>query len=291
MKRTILFAIALVGVVACNTNQAELEQLREENIQLKNQQGQNEESLFIFAETFNAIQSNLDSIASKEGIINKLAVTGEKSKPAHEQVNEQINAIYDMLLQNRKKLNQMSQNIKSLTNKNRDLESIIERMTKQMEEKVVEIEMLRGQLERMEYQITGLNVKVDSLNIVAQARQQTIKEQEVELAGQKEKLNTVFFAIGTEKELIENKVIGKEGGFIGVGKARKVSADLNTKYFETIDKYVKTSFVIGAKKVKLITPHPTDSYILHGDKTIDSLTIKNPDLFWQQSKYLVISIK
>lgn len=291
MKRLAFLAIALLGVVACNTHQAELEQLREENLKLKNQQGQNEEALFNFAETFNAIQSNLDSIAAKEGIINKLAVSGEKSKPAHEEVNEQINAIYDMLLQNRKKLNQMSHNVKSLSTKNKDLESIVERMTKQMEEKVVEIEVLRGQLERMEYQITGLNVKVDSLSIVAQERYQVIEEQKVELADQKERLNTVYYAIGTEKELIANKVIDKSGGFIGMGKTRTVSDDLNIEYFESADKYVKKSFVLGSKKVKLITSHPTGSYTLHGDKTVDSLTIENPDLFWQQSKYLVISVK
>jgi hypothetical protein len=291
MKRIIIFAMALTSLVACNTNQAELEQLREENVKLKNEQGRNEEALFHFAETFNGIQSNLDSIAAKEGIITKLATTGEKSKPAHQQVNDQINSIYDMLLQNRKKLDQLSRQAKNLGQKNKDLELIIDRMNKQMEEKVVEVEMLRGQLVRMEYQISGLNIKVDSLNIVSETQKQLIEEQKTEIVEQKTKLNTVFYAIGTEKELVENHVISKEGGFIGIRKTGKISADLNTKYFEAVDKYTKKSFVLGSKKVKLVTPHPTGSYTLHGEKIIDSLTIENPDEFWKQSAYLVISIK
>ncbi len=291
MKRILIFAIALTGFVSCNMNQAELEQLREENLKLKNEQGRNEEALYNFAETFNSIQTNLDSIAAKEGVITKLATTGEKTKPAHEQVNDQINSIYDMLLQNRQKLNQLSRQAKNLGQKNKDLELIIERMTKQMEEKVVEVEMLRGQLVKMEYQITGLTGKVDSLNIITENQKQVIEEQKTVLAEQKEKLNTVYYAIGTDKELEANQVISKEGGFVGIRKTGKISADLNTKYFEAVDKYTKKSFVLGSKKVKLITPHPTGSYTLHGDKIIDSLTIENPDEFWKQSAYLVISIK
>lgn len=291
MKRIFIFAMALTSLVACNTNQAELEQLRDENVKLKNEQGRNEEALFHFAETFNSIQSNLDSIAAKEGLITKLATTGEKTKPAHEQVNGQINSIYDMLLQNRKKLDQLSKQAKNLGQKNKDLELIIDRMNKQMEEKVVEVEMLRGQLVKMEYQISGLNIKVDSLNIVSETQKQLIEVQKTEITDQKAKLNTVFYAIGTDKELIKNQVISKEGGFIGIRKTGKISDDLNTKYFEAVDKYTKRSFALGSKKVKLITPHPTGSYTLHGEKNIDSLTIENPDEFWKQSAYLVISIK
>lgn len=291
MNRILILALALIGVFGCNMNQAELEQLRVENLKLKNEQGRNEEVLFQFAETFNSIQSNLDSIAVKEGLINKLTLAGENKKPPHEQVNEQINLIYDMLLQNRLKLNQMAGNAKRLSGKNKDLELIIQRLNNQMEEKIVEIELLRGQLEQMRYQISGLSVKADSLNIVAESRRETIEEQKAELASKEKELNTVFYAIGTEKELIENNVISKEGGFIGLGKTQKVSSELNTKYFETIDKYQKRVFVIGAKKVKLITSHPKDSYTIHGYKMVDSITVDNPDTFWQQSKYLVISIK
>ena len=291
MRKLIFFPILLIGMMACNNNQAELEQLRADNLQLKNEQGRNEEALFNFAETFNGIQNNLDSIAAKEGMISQLAFTGEKSKSAHETVNEQINSIYDMMIKNRNQLDNLSKQTKSLGTKNKSLDAIIDRMNKQMEEKVVEVELLRGQLQNMQYRITGLDVKVDSLNVVAEYQRGLIEEKESTITEQKEKLTTVYFAIGTMKELVENNVIDKEGGFLGINKTGKMAADLNTKYFEALDKYKKRTFMLGSKKVKVLTSHPTDSYVLHGDKIVDSLTITDPDKFWKQSSYLVISVK
>ncbi|MDD4747735.1 MAG: hypothetical protein RBR35_13820 [Salinivirgaceae bacterium] len=291
MRKLIILAILLTGMMACNNNKAELEQLKAENLQLKNDQGRNEEALFSFAETFNGIQNNLDSIAAKEGMISKLAVTGEKSTLAHQTVNEQINTIYDMMIKNRKQLDNLSKQSKSLGKKNSSLDAIIDRMNKQMEEKVVEVELLRGQLETMRYQVTGLGVKVDSLNILTEVQQGLIEEQISTITEQKEAMNTVYFAIGTMKELEANNVIDKEGGFLGMRKTGKMADDLNTKYFEASDKYKKRTFFLGSKRVKIVTSHPTDSYVLHGDKVTDSLTITDPDKFWKQSRYLVISVK
>ena len=284
MYRILILAIVLLGFISCNSD--ELERLRNENLSLKNERGQNEEALFNFAETMNSIQSNLDSIAAKEGVISKLA-TGENTKAASNQINDQINAIYDMLIQNRKQLDQMNRQAQKTGKQNKDLQAIIERMTKQMEEKVVEVELLRGQLERMQYQISGLNIKVDSLRVMTEIQKQRMDEQDTELSSQREQLSTVYYTIGTEKELIKNEVLSKGGVF----KSSAILPDMNKKYFDALNKYEKRSFIIGYKKIQIVSSHPDASYTLYGTNTIDSLVVKDPDLFWSNSKYLVISIK
>ncbi len=289
MKR--LFLVLLLPLLVISCNQEELKKLREENLRLKNEQVQNEEAIYNFAQAYNSIQSNLDSIMAKEGIIHKIATTGEKSKSSHEIINEQINTIYDLLLQNRKELEKLRKQAGQLSRKNKDLEQIIERLNRSLEEKVVEIELLRGQLVAMQYQITGLNQKVDSLSVVSSKQKEIIETQQATIQSQETELNTVYFAIGTEKELQANRVISKEGGFIGIGKSQKVSNDLNIEYFQKADKRTMRTIPIGAHKVRIVTQHPTDSYTLHGEKTVDSLTITNPERFWKNSSFLVISIK
>jgi len=281
----------MLAVIVVSCNQKELEQLREENAKLKNEQSQNEEALYEFAQSFNSIQSNFDSIMVKEGLVTKITTSGEKSKSAQEIVNDQVNAIYDLLLKNREEMEKLRRKSGQLSKKNKDLEMIIERLNRELEEKVVEIEMLRGQLAQMQYQITGLNEKVDSLGAVTYRQKQVIENQQTKITEQDSALNTVFYAIGTEKELKANGVITKDGGFLGVGKSNKVTNDLNLNYFQSVDKRKFHSLKIGAKKVTLSTPHPTGSYQLHGDKVIDSLTVVDPEQFWRNSRYLVIIIK
>lgn len=284
MYRFLILAAALLGIISCNTE--ELERLRSENLTLKNEQGRSEEALFNFAETMNSIQTNLDSISMKEGMISKIA-TGENSDKTGDQVNTQINAIYDMLIQNRKQLEKISRQAQTSSKQNKDLQAIIDRMTKQMEEKVVEIEMLRSQLENMQYQITGLNSKIDSLQVTSEYQKETIADQSDEIASKTEQLNTVFYTMGTEKELIENEVLSKGGIF----KSNSILPDMNKKYFDAADKYEKRTFVIGYKKLKITTPHPETSYKLYGENPVDSLVVTDPDLFWSNSKYLIISVR
>jgi hypothetical protein len=43
-----------------------------------------------------------------------------------------------------------------------------------------------------------------------------------------------------------------------------------------------------AKKAKLITVHPVESYHISGKKSADTLFIDNSADFWKASKYLVV---
>ena len=90
---------------------------------------------------------------------------------------------------------------------------------------------------------------------------------------------------------IEKKVISKEGGFIGLGKSTKVSQDFNREYFTKVNIEQFNSVNLGAKKVTVLTNHPSSSYKLVGTKPVEKLEIKNPTEFWSASKYLVIVIE
>ena len=65
-----------------------------------------DQSLDDFLAAFNDIQDNLDSIKAKELIINeRTANKTELRKSAKDQINDDVNAIYDLLVENKKKVN------------------------------------------------------------------------------------------------------------------------------------------------------------------------------------------
>ena len=112
-----------------------------------------------------------------------------------------------------------------------------------------------------------------------------------ELDKVKDILNTAWYTYGSKSELLANGVLTKEGGFIGIGKNTVLKDDFNKSYFNEvkIDEFVE--IVMGVKSAKFITSHPTESYELKGEDKIEKLKILNPDLFWSNSKYLVLEVK
>jgi hypothetical protein len=59
-----------------------------------------------------------------------------------------------------------------------------------------------------------------------------------------------------------------------------------------IDKRKVTSIPLKCKKAELISGHPENSYEFVGtDKRIDSLSIRNPEVFWKNSRHLIILVE
>ncbi len=223
--------------------------------------------------SFNEIQENLNAIKEKEKIISKVTSDGDvKSK--EDQIKEDIQSIYDLMGKNKDRIGSLSKKLKNSKLKIEGLEKMIENMQATLNLKDSEIEELKTKIE-------GLNVELSNLTT-------NYKAVENESNQKTEIINTAFYAIGTSKELKENNVITKEGGIIGLGKTTKLSSDFNKEYFTKINIEKTTSINLGAKKIKMLTTHPSSSYKLIGEKPIEKLEITNTKEFWSASKYLVI---
>ena len=223
--------------------------------------------------SFNEIQENLNAIKEKEKIISKVTSDGDvKSK--EDQIKEDIQSIYDLMAKNKDRIGSLSKKLKNSKLQIDGLEKMIDNMQATLNLKDSEIEELKTKIE-------GLNVELSSLTT-------NYKVVENESNQKTEIINTAFYAIGTSKELKEKNVITKEGGIIGLGKTTKLSSDFNKEYFTKINIEKTTSINLGAKKIKILTTHPSNSYKLIGEKPIEKLEITNTKEFWSASKYLVI---
>ena len=246
------------------------------NGQLSGKLSEKEAALQEFITNFNEIQDNLNTIKEKEKIVTSASTQGDvKSK--EDQIKEDIQAIYDLMSKNKNRIGSLTKKLKNSNLKLEGLEKMIENLQNSINLKDEEIADLKNRME-------GLNIELSNL---------TTNYQEVEAENEVKtiEINTAFYAIGTAKELKEKNVISKEGGFIGLGKTTKVKADFNKEYFTKVNIEQTNSINIGAKKAKIITTHPSNSYKLVGEKPVEKIEITNAKEFWSASKYLVIIIE
>lgn len=76
------------------------------------------------------------------------------------------------------------------------------------------------------------------------------------------------------------------------GRTKSLDEDFNEGEFRTIDTRETTTIPVNAKKVELLTKHPTGSYELEKeDELVTYLHITDPEEFWKANKYLVLEVK
>jgi hypothetical protein len=234
-------------------------------------------SIQTFIQGYNEIQSNLDAIKEKEKIVSNNSKTAETRKAKADQIVEDIQQMYDIMNKNKQRLASLKGQLASNKNKSAELEKFITRLQTDIETRDAQINDLKTQLEQLNVAMTNLNTSYQEVTQESQSKT--------------EKLNTAYYTFGTAKELTKNGVLTKEGGFIGLGKTQKVKEDFNKTYFTKVDISTTNSITLGAKKAKLITSHPVESYKFEGENgKADKLNILNPEEFWSSSKYLVIVV-
>ncbi|MFA6950198.1 MAG: hypothetical protein WCQ70_05885 [Lentimicrobiaceae bacterium] len=285
MKKLIFLLLMIPLLFSCNKKQKEYEALQARYDSLMSIGFTKDTAVYGYIESFNLIQANLDSIKQAEMLISQsTAGNGELQPDQKEQINRDINLIYDMLRKNKATVAGLRSKLKKSGGKITELEKMINRMSAQIDEKDAQIGQLRDQLEKMNIQIEILSSSVGSLTAEGEAKSQTISEQT-------KSLNTAWFVIGNKRELLNQNIITREGGFVGIGGNKKLKQDFNRDYFTTVDITKLRSIPLNKKKASIITTHPSQSYKLYGGKVSDSLVILNPKEFWSISKYLVILIE
>ena len=136
----------------------------------------------------------------------------------------------------------------------------------------------------MKFDISELNSKVSALADESQKKSETIKQQ-------KDEMNVAYYCFGSKDELIDNNVIEKAGGFVGLGKTYKLKSDFNKKYFNKVDVREFSQVLLAVKKAELITTHPDGTFHFTGnEKSVENLVIDQQNEFWSASKYLVILV-
>jgi len=281
----ILYVLTLFVAISCNTNQKEVERLQEENYALQQQVELNSQNVESYFSDLNQIEDNLRLIKQTENLISGQASGDlELGVTQQERINEDIKMIGELMEKNRLLIASLNNRIRNADTRIKGFEQTIERLNQTLEEKEVEIELLRNQLATTNLRVDLLSAKVDTLERDAREKSRRIEQQTIEL-------NTAYYAVGSRRELTDNKIISREGGFLGLGRSERLKADFNHDFFTRVDITRVSQITINGQRPELITTHPADSYEIKTEEGETYLEIKKPESFWSASRYLVIQVR
>ena len=217
-----------------------------------------------------------------------LAKQGEGTNTM-QRIKENIQFIQSAMQQNKELINKLKQQVRESSVKGTQLKKIIDNLTQQLETKDQQLQALREELDKKDIHIAELDEKVASLNTDVSNLQEDNSKKEQTINSQDKALHTAWFVFGTKKELMEQKVLSKDGLF---SKTKILNKDFNKDYFTKIDIRIDKEIKLYSKSAEIMTSHPVGSYTLQPDANKQYvLRITNPEAFWSTSKYLVVLVK
>ena len=223
------------------------------------------------------IKNNLREIQKSESIVQNHRSNPEFFLSDSMDISAEILKMAGLIKENQSLISKLNVGLKKSNNENQIYKSQVVDLSEKVASSNREIFYLHEELESLDASFKDLfenyTEKVNSLN-----------ELEIEL-------DQVWYTFGTKSELINNNVISKEGGFIGLGKVKKLNNELNTDYFTLGSKKAISTIKLGVRNANLITSHPLSSYELIGEKIVEEIKIIDNERFWSNSKYLVIEVK
>ena len=235
----------------------------------------------------NEISAGMQSIREAEHLLAIQSTVDGKKNQTEEQIatlKNDIQAISDAI-------NGYKEQIAQLESRNKrqsaEFKKLIANLNAELEKSNQKIQQLNEQVAAQAkelgiktQQIADLNQNVNDLQAESTAQKETI-------ASQDKNLHTVHYLLGTRKELREADVISRQGIFC----PPIVSAQAQNAAFTAIDMRETTTIPLNAKKAKVLSVHPADSYTLSaGEDGTLTLGITNASAFWKQTKYLVVMI-
>ena len=280
MKRIIL-GCAAVAIALASCNQEQLDRQQKTIDSLFEQTALKDSSMSLIATTLADVQTNLNYIKEKEGIIAVQANTEGSDK---DQLKNDIQAIYARLVDNKNKVSELQRKLNKALGQNKENAKIIEVLQAQIEQQNAEIAKLNDMLQQKDVEIGYLNNAiinitntVDSLTTVNTNTQSKLDDTTAEL-------NSVFYLVAEKNTLKAKGLI--EGGLFN---KKVMSGNVDETLFTKVDKTTTEIIPLSGKKFKVLTSHPESSYTIAEENKV--LVIKSKEAFWKTSKYLIVQAR
>lgn len=274
-------ALVLLSSSCTNEEQeAEIMNLRSENQALQRQIEERDATLKVFEEGFTTIQRNLALISEREKAITFSSGDLRQGEDVREEITRDIQAINNLLEENKQTIDNLSEELTQYGAQAAGFKRMIDQLNRDIVGKEQEIAYLKENLTAANFTIEILNEMLDSAEFRNEIQADLIRIQSTTL-------KKAYYAIGTFKELSDNGVVEKQGDIIGIAGTKQLRSDFNKDFFSEIDITQVRSIPLNAKKVQIITNHPTESYELVGEEE-KTLRILDPERFWDVSRFLVV---
>jgi uncharacterized protein (DUF3084 family) len=230
------------------------------------------------------IQDSLSAISLGDANVkmtsNGLQSEQQLSGPDKAQALDRIAVLRSSILRSKERIRQLESSLKVSGNKVAGLQKMIANLKQTVTEKEQLVTELSTRVDSLQTQVTGLATQVQESEETIKARDQAIEDKRRELA-------TVYYLVGSKKDLTAKGAVVAKGGVLGIAKTLLPAPSVNLSAFNTIDTDQETVINIGTPKAQVISAQPSDSYEL---KLVDGkmeLHILNPVEF-RRIKQVVI---
>lgn len=288
MKKLILFFGLGVLLMSSCAKREEQQTVNEDSIKLVDMTAQYEiatnfnDSLMLL---MGDIYTGLDSINMQEGLLYNMG-NGENGD-RREEIRNNLSAIKKRLAANKQLLAQLEAKIKAEGNENSVQAKTIAQLRQHIEQQDQKIAQLENDLSQARGQIEQLNTQVAETQEQVRIETAAKEEAQAETVKVENEKNTVYYVIGTNKDLKQKGLLEKK--FLGATKVLR--GDFDPSYFKKADLRTLKSIPTGSKKVKIWTNMPEGSYQIVGEKDgPKTIEITNPEKFWSLASHLVIQI-
>lgn len=223
---------------------------------------------------FNEVRDNLEAIGARKDNIRMMSKDPEFKPDDKQWILDEIKQINFLREEN----DQLIERLKKQLNKNGldivQLNEMIDALLRDIQWKDDEINLLQAELDRLDKDYAELF--------------EAYQHAALSLDLLTDEVNTVFYAYGSEEELVSNKVLERTNGFLGFGKKTALKDGFNDKYFTPIDATKEKNITIEGKSIRMVTAHSHTSYKLKVKGNMTTIQILDPSEFWKVSKYLVV---
>ena len=281
-KLTILSVLALaLAFTSCDFEPQAFKDMRYQRDSLQYLQQTQLDELLGYMDIVQSVDSSFEAIRESQNLLSMVPVDGEGSQSVKQRVEENISMISNLLADNNAKIAELEEKFNESDLKNTKLQKTINRLKRDLKAKNEEITKLYKDLEAKNFKIDSLLVENQLVGQRAAELTALSETQQAQLQAQDQALHTAYFFMGTRKELKANDINVKDR-----------DSGYRTSLFTPIDVRTFDRLETGSKSAKILTKHPENSYELVRDENkIYTLVIKNPENFWNASKYLIIQIK
>lgn len=286
----ILTFCLIATMFSCSSEEQEkqITELKSENNSLRTQLANRDSVMNTIIGAYGAIDSNLKKVETKKVRISELAKKRRLSAAEKEEIKAEMDSINLLLQENKMKVTDLEMSFSG--NEGSGVEMSI--MLKGLEEKN---DVQDDKIVDMKHDLAQISKDFSDLfenYVYTEAKNMEIKEKlsstAEELQAAKEKLFSAYYVVGTSDELKEKGIVYKGGWF----DSKSVNEDFDKTQFKKIDIGEFQEIILDTKKAQIMTTHPSESYEMVGmKKQVNKLVIRQPELFWSVSKFLIIEVE
>lgn len=280
-----LFVSALFAFTACDRGPSESElAARSESARLQSELVKRDSLIADMTRSFGDIENNLALIDDREKVM-RHDNADELSLDQRKRITRDIQLMNSLMKESRDRIAELNKRLDKSKIESSGLRKKLKDLDMQLASRDSAMMSMKDQLLAKDFRIDQVNQQLSDIELEIARREATIEQ----LGDQ---MNTVFYAVGTEKELETNGVITRSGGVLGLGRTASLNNAATMDHFKMADARETTRIPLQGEKVDLVTEHPKGSYeIVQQNERLAYLEIKDPEAFWRLSHYMVAEVK